>query len=55
VEFVQAIKLTMDIVGASYGGSTRPPRGALSAANEAMVRADAKRAMDYLARHELAS
>jgi 4-hydroxy-tetrahydrodipicolinate synthase len=55
VEFVQAIKLTMDIVGGSYGGPTRPPRGPLSAANEAKVRADAKRAIDYLARHELAS
>ncbi len=55
VEFVQAIKLTMDIVGASYGGPTRPPRGPLSAANEARVRADAKRALDYLARRELAS
>ncbi len=55
VEFVQAIKLTMDIVGGSYGGATRPPRGPLSAANEAKVRADAKRALDYLARHEFAS
>ncbi|MGC2174719.1 MAG: dihydrodipicolinate synthase family protein [Acidimicrobiales bacterium] len=55
VEFVQAIKLTMDIVGGSYGGPTRPPRGPLSAANEAKVRADAKRAIDYLARHEHAS
>jgi 4-hydroxy-tetrahydrodipicolinate synthase len=55
VEFVQAIKLTMDIVGASYGGATRPPRGPLSATNEAKVRADAKRALEYLAQHELVS
>jgi 4-hydroxy-tetrahydrodipicolinate synthase len=48
VEFVQAIKLTMDIVGESYGGPTRPPRGPLSAANEAQVRKDAARALDYL-------
>jgi 4-hydroxy-tetrahydrodipicolinate synthase len=55
VEFVQAIKLTMDIVGASYGGATRPPRGPLSASNEARVRADAQRALDYLAQHEFVS
>jgi len=55
VEFVQAIKLTMDIVGGSYGGPTRPPRGPLSPANEAKVRADAQRALEYLARHEIAS
>ena len=29
-EFVQAIKLSIDIAGQSYGGPTRPPRGPLS-------------------------
>ena len=29
-EFVQAIKLSIDIAGESYGGPTRPPRGPLS-------------------------
>lgn len=54
VEFVQAIKLTMDLVGESYGGPTRPPRGPLSAANEAKVRQDARRALDYLERRKAA-
>ena len=49
-EFVQAIKLSIDIAGQSYGGPTRPPRGPLSAEHEAQVRADTKRALDYLAR-----
>ncbi|MGB4779679.1 dihydrodipicolinate synthase family protein [Microbacterium sp.] len=48
-EFVQAIKLSMDICGNSYGGPTRPPRGLLSAANEAQVRADTERALAALA------
>jgi 4-hydroxy-tetrahydrodipicolinate synthase len=52
VEFVQAIKLTMDIVGDSFGGPTRPPRGPLSPSNEAKVRADAERALAYLRRRE---
>ena len=30
-EFVQAIKLSIDIAGESYGGPTRPPRGPLHA------------------------
>jgi len=51
-EFVQAIKLAMDIAGNSYGGPTRPPRGPLSAANDAQVRVDTKKAMDYLAQRE---
>jgi 4-hydroxy-tetrahydrodipicolinate synthase len=38
VEFVQAIKLSMDIVG-RYGGPCRPPRVALSPEQEAVVRA----------------
>lgn len=49
VEFVQAIKLSMDVAGGSFGGPTRPPRGALSPENEARVRADTQRALDYLA------
>jgi dihydrodipicolinate synthase/N-acetylneuraminate lyase len=48
-EFVQAIKLSIDIAGQSYGGRTRPPRGALSAQNEAKVRADTEVALSYLA------
>ncbi|MEO7062124.1 MAG: dihydrodipicolinate synthase family protein [Lapillicoccus sp.] len=48
-EFVQAIKLSIDIAGGSYGGRTRPPRGPLSAEQEATVRADTKKALDYLA------
>lgn len=48
-EFVQAIKLSIDIVGRSYGGPTRPPRGPLSPADEARLRADMRRALDYLA------
>jgi 4-hydroxy-tetrahydrodipicolinate synthase len=52
VEFVQAIKLTMDIVGDSYGGPTRPPRGPLSSTNAAKVRGDAHRALEYLRRRE---
>ena len=51
-EFVQAIKLSVDLAGHSYGGPTRPPRGPLSAANEAQVRADTKKALDYLAQRE---
>ncbi|GAB3038249.1 dihydrodipicolinate synthase family protein [Parafrigoribacterium mesophilum] len=49
VEFVQAIKLSIDIAGGSYGGPTRPPRGPLSPENEARVRAETKKALDYLA------
>ncbi|MEO9014624.1 MAG: dihydrodipicolinate synthase family protein [Terrimesophilobacter sp.] len=49
VEFVQAIKLSIDIAGGSYGGPTRPPRGPLSPENEARVRAETKKALDYIA------
>lgn len=49
VEFVQAIKLSIDIAGQSFGGPTRPPRGPLSAENEARVRADTAKALNYLA------
>ncbi len=48
VEFVQAIKLSIDIAGGSYGGPTRPPRGPLSPENEESVRAGTKKALDYL-------
>lgn len=48
-EFVQAIKLSMDICGRSYGGATRPPRGPLSEANAARVKADTERALAALA------
>ena len=50
VEFVQAIKLSVDLAGNSYGGVTRPPRGPLTPEHEAGVRADTKKALDYLAR-----
>ncbi len=36
-EFVQAIKLSMDLVGI-YGGPSRPPRSPLTAADEAAIR-----------------
>ncbi len=49
VEFVQAIKLSIDIAGQSFGGPTRPPRGPLSKENEARVRAETAKALDYLA------
>jgi 4-hydroxy-tetrahydrodipicolinate synthase len=45
-EFIQAIKLTMDIVG-RYGGPTRLPRLPLPAADDAKLRADAARAIAY--------
>ena len=48
-EFVQAIKLSMDICGNSYGGPTRPPRGPLSDEQAALVRADTDRALAALA------
>jgi len=48
-EFVQAIKLSMDICGNSYGGPTRPPRGPLSPEQHAQVTADTERALAALA------
>jgi dihydrodipicolinate synthase/N-acetylneuraminate lyase len=51
-EFVQAIKLSVDLAGHSYGGPTRPPRGPLSAANDMKVRADTKKALEYLAQRK---
>lgn len=47
-EFVQAIKLSMDICGNSYGGVTRPPRRPLSDEQRAQVTADTERALAAL-------
>jgi 1-pyrroline-4-hydroxy-2-carboxylate deaminase len=47
-EFVQAIKLAMDLTGEAYGGPTRPPRGPLDADVEGRVRADVQRVLDFL-------
>ena len=47
-EFVQAIKLSMDLVG-RYGGACRPPRGPLSPEQAAQVTAQTRRAADALA------
>ncbi|MFC7404080.1 dihydrodipicolinate synthase family protein [Georgenia alba] len=47
-EFVQAIKLGMDMVG-RHGGACRPPRTALSPDQAEQVRADTRRALDALA------
>jgi 4-hydroxy-tetrahydrodipicolinate synthase len=44
VEFVQAIKMSMDIVG-RYGGPVRPPRVPLLPEQEAVVRAATERAL----------
>ncbi|MFE2099817.1 dihydrodipicolinate synthase family protein, partial [Streptomyces sp. NPDC059468] len=43
VEFVQAIKLSMDVVG-RYGGPVRPPRVPLLPEQEAAVRAATEKA-----------
>jgi len=48
VEFVQAVKLGMDLVG-RYGGPCRPPRGPLTAEHDGQVRADLRRAIAGLA------
>ena len=45
-EFIQAIKLAMDILG-RYGGPTRLPRLPLPAADEAKLRADTARAVAF--------
>ncbi|HMR49429.1 MAG TPA: dihydrodipicolinate synthase family protein [Arachnia sp.] len=47
-EFVQAIKLSIDIAGQSYGGPSRPPRGPLSAEMAKQVRKDTQKALDYI-------
>lgn len=52
VEFVQAIKLSVDVAGRSYGGPTRPPRGPLSVVNEERVRSDTAKVLRYLAQRE---
>jgi 4-hydroxy-tetrahydrodipicolinate synthase len=44
-EFVQAIKLSMDMAG-RYGGACRPPRQALTAEQEAVVRSATQSAID---------
>jgi dihydrodipicolinate synthase/N-acetylneuraminate lyase len=46
-EFVQAIKLSIDVAGESFGGLTRPPRGPLSAEKAAAVTRDTERALAY--------
>ncbi len=46
---MQAIKLSIDMAGQSYGGPTRPPRGPLSAEHEAQVRQDTEAALAYIA------
>jgi 4-hydroxy-tetrahydrodipicolinate synthase len=43
-EFVQAIKLSMDMAG-RYGGPCRPPRRALTPEQEAAVRAATEQAL----------
>ena len=45
-EFIQAIKLSMDIVG-RYGGATRLPRLPLPASDDAKLRVDVARAVSY--------
>ena len=45
-EFIQAIKLTMDIVG-RYGGPTRLPRLPLPPNDEAKIRTDITRALEF--------
>ena len=44
-EFVQAIKYSIDVAGESTGGPTRPPRGPLPEAVQAVVRRDTERAL----------
>jgi 4-hydroxy-tetrahydrodipicolinate synthase len=46
-EFVQAIKLGMDMVG-RYGGPCRPPRGPLIGEHEAQIRAEMEQAITAL-------
>ena len=43
-EFVQAIKVSMDVVG-RYGGPCRPPRSPLAPAIEAEIRAHTEKAL----------
>lgn len=46
-EFVQAIKLSMDLVG-RYGGPCRPPRGPLTSEQAAQIRRETERAVAAL-------
>lgn len=48
-EFVQAIKLSQDVAGNTYGGPTRPPRGPLTEEQQRLIRRDTQRALDYIA------
>ncbi len=48
VEFVQAIKLGMDMVG-RFGGPSRPPRGPLTEEHSSQIRAEMTTAIEYLA------
>lgn len=54
-EFVQAIKLSIDVAGESYGGVTRPPRGPLSPVQEAAVRRETEQALAAIAARSSAS
>lgn len=47
VEFVQAIKLSMDVVG-RFGGPCRPPRGPLTPEHRAQIIAETERAVKAL-------
>ncbi|MFF2183545.1 dihydrodipicolinate synthase family protein [Streptomyces sp. NPDC058155] len=47
-EFVQAIKLGMEMVG-RYGGPCRPPRGPLIPAHREQITAEMRQAIDFLA------
>ena len=49
-EFIQAIKLAMDIVG-RYGGPTRLPRLPLPPTDDAKLRADTARALEFFKNH----
>lgn len=49
-EFVQAIKLSMDIIGRN-GGPSRPPRGPLSSEQTAQITAETEQAVAALEKH----
>lgn len=53
-EFVQAIKLSMDLVG-RYGGPCRPPRGPLSPGQAAQVTTETERAVAAMRAHRAAA
>jgi 4-hydroxy-tetrahydrodipicolinate synthase len=52
-EFVQAIKLSMDLIG-RYGGPCRPPRGALTESHAALITEQTERAVAALASYQAA-